>query len=155
MPTRTRGKVLAGGAVVLLLAGGIVFLLWDRFAIGALNAERSAALAMGEAVYQSACASCHGVELEGQPDWRRLGPDGKMPAPPHDASGHTWHHSDDVLFNLTKFGLQAYVSESYQSDMPAFEDVLSDDEIWAVINYIKSTWPEEIRRSQASRNNQT
>lgn len=155
MPTRTRGKVLAGGALVLLLAGGIVFLLWDRFAIGALNAERRAALAMGEAVYQSACASCHGVELEGQPDWRRPGSDGKMPAPPHDATGHTWHHSDDVLFNLTKFGLQAYVSESYQSDMPAFADVLSDDEMWAVINYIKSTWPEEIRRSQASRNNQT
>ena len=155
MPMPTRGKVLAGGAAALLLAGGILFLLRDQFPIDALNPERRAALAMGEEVYQSACASCHGLDLEGQPNWRQPGLDGKMPAPPHDASGHTWHHSDEVLFNLTKFGLQAFVSESYQSDMPAFEAILSDDEIWAVILYIKSTWPEEIRRSKAIRNNQS
>lgn len=155
MPKPTRATVLAGGAAALLLASGVSFLLWDRFPINALNPEQRAALAMGETVYRSACASCHGLELEGQPNWRQPGPDGKMPAPPHDASGHTWHHSDEVLFELTKFGLQAYVSESYQSDMPAFEGILSDDEIWAVIRYIKSTWPEEIRRSQESRNNQS
>lgn len=155
MPTPTHENVLAGGAAILLLAGGIFFLLWDRFPIDALNPQRRAAFAMGEAVYRAACTSCHGFELEGQPNWRQPGPDGKMPAPPHDASGHTWHHSDEVLFNLTKFGLQAYVSESYQSDMPAFEGILSDHEIWAVILYIKSTWSEEIRRSQASRNNQS
>lgn len=155
MPKPTYGNVLTGSAAALVLAGGIFFLLRDRFPIDALNSERRAALAMGETVYRSACASCHGLELEGQPNWRQPGPDGKMPAPPHDASGHTWHHSDEVLFNLTKFGLQAYVSESYQSGMPAFEGILSDEEIWAVIRYIKSTWPEEIQRSQASRNNQT
>ena len=110
---------------------------------------------MGETVYRAACASCHGLELEGHPNWRQPGPDGKMPAPPHDASGHTWHHSDEVLFNLTKFGLQAYVSDTYQSDMPSFESILTDDEIRAVILYIKSTWPDQIRRSQESRNNQS
>lgn len=74
-----------------------------------------------------------------------------MPAPPHDASGHTWHHSDEILFNLTKFGFQNYVSNDYRSDMPAFDGTLSDDEIVAVIEYIKSIWSEEIRRRQASR----
>lgn len=149
-------KVLIGGAAALILAGGFFsYVAWDRFGPSSIHSERGAVLALGKEVYQSACASCHGIELEGQPDWRRALPDGRMPAPPHDASGHTWHHSDEVLFNLTKFGLQAYVSESYQSDMPAFEGILSDDEISAVIEYIKSTWPEEIRRSQASRNDQS
>ena len=155
MPTPTRGTVLAGGAAALLLASGGSYLLWDRFPITALNREQRAALAMGETVYRAACASCHGLELEGHPNWRQPGPDGKMPAPPHDASGHTWHHSDEVLFNLTKFGLQAYVSDTYQSDMPSFESILTDDEIRAVILYIKSTWPDQIRRSQESRNNQS
>ncbi len=155
MPTPTRATVLAGGAAALLLASGVSFLLWYRFPINAPNPEQRAALAMGETVYRAACASCHGLELEGHPNWRQPGPDGKMPAPPHDASGHTWHHSDEVLFNLTKFGLQAYVSDTYRSDMPSFESILTDDEIRAVILYIKSTWPDEIRRSQESRNNQS
>ena len=36
-------------------------------------------------------------------------PSGRMPAPPHDASGHTWHHRDDVLFRLVKEGVTAVV----------------------------------------------
>ena len=37
----------------------------------------------------------------------------------------------------------------YESDMPAFEGILSDDEIVAVLAYIKSTWPERERGFQA------
>jgi mono/diheme cytochrome c family protein len=33
--------------------------------------------------------------------------------------------------------------------MPAYKDTLSDREIWAVLAYIKSRWPEEIRERQA------
>ena len=72
-----------------------------------------------------------------------------MPAPPHDASGHTWHHPDGVLFRITKEGVAAVVGGGYQSDMPAFGDVLSDDEIRAVLAYIKSMWPERERAYQA------
>jgi mono/diheme cytochrome c family protein len=32
--------------------------------------------------------------------------------------------------------------------MPGFGGALADDEILAVIAYIKSTWPDEIRRAQ-------
>ena len=73
-----------------------------------------------------------------------------MPAPPHDASGHTWHHPDAVLFGITKHGLVPgkYAPPSYQSDMPAFGKQLSDAEIWAVLGYIKSTWPAKIRAVQ-------
>jgi mono/diheme cytochrome c family protein len=105
----------------------------------------------GRALYLQHCASCHGPNLEGQPNWQNRQPDGLLPAPPHDASGHTWHHSDEQLFAITKKGVSAIVP-NYRSAMPAFEGVLSDEEIRLVISYIKSTWPEEQRHFQAGRN---
>jgi mono/diheme cytochrome c family protein len=104
---------------------------------------RNAALvAIGAKVYAAHCAACHGAKLEGQPDWRNRLPNGRLPAPPHDESGHTWHHPDDVLFGITKHGLVPgkYAPKDYQSDMPAFAGKLSDDEIWAALAYIKMHW---------------
>ena len=103
---------------------------------------------MGKTIYAEQCASCHGVNLEGQPNWRERKDDGRMPAPPHDASGHTWHHPDDVLFDVTKEGFAEYAPPGYQTDMPAFGDMLTDEEIRAVLAYIKSRWPKEIRTRQ-------
>jgi len=108
----------------------------------------AAQLALGQQAYAANCASCHGANLEGQPDWRRRNENGRMPAPPHDASGHTWHHADRPLFTITKLGVGAVVP-GYESDMPAFEGILSDDEIVAVLAWIKSTWPERERGFQA------
>ena len=80
----------------------------------------------------------------------------KMPAPPHDASGHTWHHDDRILFKLTKYGLGAVIGDKdYKSNMPAYEDTLSDAEIVAVLSFIKSTWPEAIQRRHDQLNLQT
>jgi len=102
-------------------------------------------LALGEKLYGEQCASCHGANLEGQPDWRKKLPNGRFPAPPHDASGHTWHHSDEVLFAITKHGLvPPYAPAGYESDMPAFGSKLSDQEIRTVLAYIKSRWPPEV-----------
>jgi mono/diheme cytochrome c family protein len=72
-----------------------------------------------------------------------------MPAPPHDASGHTWHHPDGVLFRITKEGPAAVVGGGYESDMPGFGDILGDEDIRAVLAFIKSTWPERERAYQA------
>lgn len=105
-------------------------------------------LRVGKLVYAANCASCHGVNLEGQPNWKRRLDNGRMPAPPHDETGHTWHHSDRNLFIVTKSGLAAIVP-GYESDMPAFEELLTDAEIAAVLAYIKSTWPERQRAFQA------
>ena len=111
-----------------------------------LNVDDAALVALGRQVYADQCASCHGAELEGQPDWRRRRPDGKLPAPPHDETGHTWHHDDAMLFRLTKFGLQSLLNDpSYATDMPAYDGVLSDREIIAVLSFIKSAWSQEIR----------
>nr|WP_226628184.1 cytochrome c [Alloyangia pacifica] len=106
-------------------------------------------IAEGEALYAETCAACHGANLEGQPNWRRPGPDGRLPAPPHDASGHTWHHPDDVLFRITKLGTAAVVGNGYESNMPGFGDQLTNAQIEAIFTYIKSTWPEELRAHQA------
>ncbi len=134
------GTGLTAGAVVL--AAGVVA---DRRESSPPDAET---LGEGRAIYEAECAACHGAELEGQPDWRSPLPSGRLPAPPHDATGHTWHHPDDVLFRIVKEGTAAIVGGGYESDMPGFGDVLSDAEIRAVLAYIKSTWPERERSYQ-------
>jgi mono/diheme cytochrome c family protein len=101
----------------------------------------TAKVALGAKLYAQHCAACHGPTLEGQPNWRQRMPNHRLPAPPHDESGHTWHHPDGVVFAITKNGLvPPYAPADYESDMPAFAGKLSDDEIWAVLAYIKSHW---------------
>jgi mono/diheme cytochrome c family protein len=102
-------------------------------------------VARGRVVFDARCASCHGENLEGQPNWRARKPDGRLPAPPHDASGHTWHHPDEVLFAIAKYGLvPPYAPKDYPSDMPAFGSVLPDADIRAALAYIESTWPPDV-----------
>ena len=100
---------------------------------------------LGKSLYDQECAACHGANLEGQPDWRTRDADGYLPAPPHDQTGHTWHHPDAQLFEITKYGTEAVVGGDYRSNMMGFEEILTDDEIKAVLAYIKSTWPERIQ----------
>ncbi|MSO71179.1 MAG: cytochrome c [Alphaproteobacteria bacterium] len=106
-------------------------------------------LAVGERIYADHCASCHGTKLEGQPDWQRRLPDGTLPAPPHDATGHTWHHSDRELWAVVRNGGGAEGQTRARTSMPAFAGTLSDQDIRAVVAYIKSRWPQEIRERQA------
>ena len=109
------------------------------------DADDPAQVKRGARVYGQYCASCHGFRLEGQADWRRRLPSGRLPAPPHDESGHTWHHPDGMLFAMTRDGLGAFAPAGYETDMPAFTDTLSDRQTWDVLAFIKSRWPEMIR----------
>ncbi len=109
---------------------------------------------LGGDLYGQHCAACHGAELEGAVDWRQKGPDGRFPAPPHNETGHTWHHGDAMLFDYTSRGGQAYLDDlevRFDSGMPAFGEILSDAEIMTILGFIKSTWPEEMQAFQAER----
>lgn len=131
------------GSVMMISAGG---LYWNqsRAEVVRIPYDRPEMVALGRSVYEANCASCHGLNLEGEPNWRQRNVSGLLPAPPHDASGHTWHHPDQMLFDLTKYGVQRFVGADYRSKMPVFEDVIADREIWAALAYIKSTWPDEV-----------
>lgn len=104
----------------------------------------------GKVIYASHCAACHGANLEGQPNWRQRLPNGRLPAPPHDETGHTWHHPDALLIDIVKNGLVPgrTAPDDYRSDMPAYGQSLPDADIVAVLSYIKSTWPAEALEAQ-------
>jgi mono/diheme cytochrome c family protein len=122
---------------------------WLWIAALVAGCDSAEKLELGKKIYVQECASCHGLKLEGQPDWRRKLVNGRMPAPPHDDSGHTWHHPDEVLFGITKHGLvPPYAPPGYPSDMPAFAGKLSDAEIRAVLAYIASHWSAEVKKAR-------
>lgn len=142
-----RPGMMVIGAVVVLFGAAAWFLTLET--VGVANPDNEQQVTMGKRIYEANCASCHGVNLEGQATWRIRKPDGRLPAPPHDETGHTWHHPDVGLFRITKVGLKPPLApEGYESDMPSFGDILTDEEIWAVLAFIKSTWPENIKTRQ-------
>lgn len=140
---RSRRRIFAVGAVFVLGALGIIVLVLLAHRTSPADPEDAAQVTRGAAVYEAECSRCHGVDLEGQPDWESPLADGSYLAPPHDASGHTWHHADPHLFRVVKYG-----GETEDSTMPGFADKLSDSDIWATLAFIKSRWPESIRRTQ-------
>jgi len=144
--TRRTGLLL--GAIGALAGAGLGLTLWPVGATEApgqiLRWQDAAVVAEGAAIYAAHCAACHGADLEGQPDWQVRGQDGRLPAPPHDASGHTWHHPDAQLIDITTRGTAAIVGGGYESDMIGFGDILTTQEIIAALSYIKSTWPPEV-----------
>ena len=143
-----KAAALMAGAVAAIGFGAAVVWRAERGAEQPvqLRPDDAAVTALGQRVYAAQCAACHGAGLEGQPNWRERGPDGRLPAPPHDASGHTWHHPDELLFRITKHGVaKAANLTDYQSAMPAYEGTLSDAEIVAALSWIKAQWPADIR----------
>jgi mono/diheme cytochrome c family protein len=147
-----RSRLLTAGFALAGLAAALVLLR----AFGAepmrLRPSDEETVALGAGLYAAQCAACHGAALEGQPNWRSRGPDGRLPAPPHNATGHTWHHDDATLFTLTKHGLQGLMDAAPETAMPAYAGVLTDAEIVAVLSYIKWTWPAHVRARHDSIN---
>lgn len=108
----------------------------------------------GQAIYAAKCAACHGKNLEGQPNWQSANADGTYPAPPHDESGHTWHHGDAMLRDYIRRGGQAVLDDmgvAFTSRMPGFAGDISDTDIEAVLDFIKSTWPGPVQAAQKNR----
>jgi S-disulfanyl-L-cysteine oxidoreductase SoxD len=151
--TRVYRLLLACGAGTAVLAGA---------AFGAAFALRPAAppthfadiskAAPGRPLYHRYCAECHGQRLQGQLLWEARDQFFGRRAPPHDQSGHTWQHSDEELFHMTKFGRFSTTPPEVKSYMPAYAPFLSDEQILSVIAFIKATWPLGLRASQAMLN---
>jgi S-disulfanyl-L-cysteine oxidoreductase SoxD len=152
--TKSRANIAVISVALLIVIG---FFIFDQSSQARTSADPNDPkfVAMGKVLYAKHCAACHGKDLEGQtPNWRQPLPDGSFPAPPHDASGHTWHHPDAMLFKVTKYSRTQSSDKSFKSNMAAFEKTLSDDEIWSVLSYIKSTWPDAIQQRHDTLNQQ-
>lgn len=132
---------------LILIVAGILMSACSSVS-GDSESSQQVMIAQGEAVYQQNCASCHGENGEGQNPDAPLAKDatGRYPAPPHNDTGHTWHHDDDLLVQIVTEGGMGPPTSFYP--MPAFGSILSQDEIKAVIEYIKTMWSEEQREYQ-------
>jgi mono/diheme cytochrome c family protein len=156
----TKKRVFGGGVVVALMLGAALIFTNGFFGGATVTGQDSKkvtipstsnaeTLALGKKLYGTQCASCHGANLKGEKNWRSRNSDGTLKAPPHDKSGHTWHHSDDLLFRYTKFGGAIIGGGTFKSAMPGFGDKLSDAQIITILTYIKSRWPEAVQERQA------
>ena len=112
------------------------------------NVDQGQPVDLGSEIYQQDCATCHGARGEVQPDWRSKGLDGRYPAPPHDSTGHTWHHGDGLLFGIMKNGGTSLNIPNFESGMPSFAQKLNDKEIQAVITHLKTIWGTDEREFQ-------
>lgn len=145
--TAIRTGLMVIAAVSAATASAFLFLSSESGSTSLLKSGDAAVTARGQQIYAENCAACHGANLQGQPNWRSPDDDGLLPAPPHDETGHTWHHTEKLLFELTKNGLAATAGlKDHKTRMPVYDGVLSDDDIIAVLSFIKSRWPENIQR---------
>jgi len=120
------------------LAGLTAALAW--IATAAAGAGQNAALAIknpiaaspeslaaGKQLYLRNCAPCHGSSGEGGPG------NDLIPAAP-DLTDSVWDHgsTDGEIFASIKSGIAP------EFNMTPFKDRLKDDDIWNVVNYVRS-----------------
>lgn len=91
----------------------------------------------GRQIFAATCAACHGADGEGVKNWMVRDEDGRLPPPPLNGEGHTWHHSDGVLYGIVSEG---GLGLGFGSNMPAFQDELTREEIITVLEYVKTLW---------------
>ena len=96
-------------------------------------------LALGKQVFADNCTVCHGENAQGAKDWHQRNPDGSFPPPPLNGTGHAWHHSLDVLYDVIANG-----SQPGQGNMPAWKDKLSQEQIEATVMWFQSLWPDQV-----------
>ena len=105
-------------------------------------------IASGRTIFQQHCAACHGARGEGAPEWRQRDAHGELPAPPHDAQGHAWRHSDTMLYRMIMEGWRDLFNKTGRLTMPGFAGSLAPQEIHSVIAYLKTLWTPEQRLFQ-------
>lgn len=148
---RNKRIMLGIGIVAIMLLGAAAVMAIASAPSYAIDPENPQTIALGKKVYDVQCASCHGANLEGEEGYGQESVDGLLKAPPHDETGHTWHHSNTYLIDSVRKGGARLQENVGTSTMPAYENILTPEEIGAVIAYIQSTWPEDILAQQSRR----
>lgn len=151
-PKRRKRKEPAGlwiGLGLLLIAGiGAYFYYQPPASLS--EPHTSEQIKLGETLFAQNCASCHGSQGEGEDKNNPGGgtkPNGMSRVPALNGSAHSWHHPNEMLFNKIKNG----AADPKISTMPGFKDRFNDEEIVAVLHYIKySLWPESIQIKHAT-----
>ena len=97
-------------------------------------------LATGKSLYQAHCAACHGVNAESTvADWHVPDADGRYPPPPLNGTAHTWHHPLPSLMQTVREG-----TASIGGSMPGWKETLDDEQIFSILVWLTSLWPDEI-----------
>jgi len=146
---------MANGRLSMNKLIGLLVLLFVPALAGASDGSVSAfsappEVAQGRQIYEQYCAACHGGQGEGATAWKKPDEKGEIPPPPHDETGHTWRHNDGMLFKMIAEGWRHPFNKSDRLTMPAFGESLTDQEIGAVIEYLKTLWTDEQREYQAT-----
>ena len=126
-------------SLVIFFTFLFIFLSFNTSSIG-----KNIDLFKGIELYNKNCSSCHMMNLAGNPDWKTgVDEDGQRLAPPLNGTGHTWHHSPNQLYQIIRYGYKKF-DPNYKGKMLGNEE-LSEDDVWSILEYIKSIWPEEIK----------
>ena len=132
--------------VSIFILFSITIIGWLHLKDPHMNSSNDALITMAIAkdLYNSHCSSCHMNNLAGNLKWKSsLDEDGQRLPPPLNGTGHTWHHSPQQLFKTIRYGYKK-INPNYKGKMLGNEK-LTDNEIWSILEYIKSNWPEKIR----------
>ena len=96
---------------------------------------------LGRTTFEANCMICHGAAGQGLvKDWKKPLPNGKYPPPPLNGTAHTWHHSPKILLKTINDG-----GIMLGGAMLGFKDKLNNKEKQALIDYIYSLWPKNIK----------
>jgi mono/diheme cytochrome c family protein len=90
----------------------------------------TAASETGETIFQTNCASCHGTKGQGD------GPAAVSLTPkPQNLAENEENLGDDYLYwRISEGGLM----DPFNSAMPAWKDILSEEKIWQIVTYIRT-----------------
>ena len=141
--------------LLILLSGVLIYfsliknaqaqpVIINQTAVPPVPTLNSESVVQGEILYAQYCAVCHGANLAGASNWKQLLPDGSLPPPPHDSTGHTWHHSDELLISIILNGGDT----TQGSKMPAFKNKLTEEDAISILEFIKTSWGREEREFQ-------